>query len=210
MRAKETVAQVTHVRHGKPDFPMDRIYCDSKEDPPLNPVGVEQARFAAAFFCDEQVDAIYASPCQRTLMTAEIIAAEVGKPIAVVERLKERKFGIWEGLYFEEIARNYPEEQLAWKKDPIGFSPEGAETMDELVCRVKSEIDKIVARHLGERVLIVSHVGPIRVSLVDALGMPVANYRQLTIDYGSMSRVDYGRRQNNLMYMNAVNRFASP
>ena len=62
----------------------------------------------------------------------------------------------------------------------------------------------IVEAHPGELIVIVMHVGPIRMCVTDALGMPLKAYRQLTIDYGSLTRIDYGKRQNNLIYMNRV------
>lgn len=202
MREKEKTARVIFVRHGKTDFPVDRIYCDDREDPELNADGVEHARCAAAFLQNQAVRAIYASPAQRTLATAQTIADATGASLQLNEALRERPFGIWDGLYFEEIARDYPADYQAWKEDPIGFVPAGGESIIALADRVSQQIAKLVARHPGEVIVVVSHVGPIRVSIAEAIGMPVALYRQLTVDYGSLSAVDFGRKQNNLAYMN--------
>jgi broad specificity phosphatase PhoE len=68
--------------------------------------------------------------------------------------------------------------------------------------RVTGAVREIVARHPGELLVVVAHVGPIRMCLADALSMPLEAYRRLTVDYGSLSRIDYGRKQNNLIYMN--------
>lgn len=206
MRDKEQATAVIFVRHGQADFPGDRLYCDDREDPVLTADGERQARHAAELLAGQTVDAVYASPMCRTRSTAAPIVAATGAPLRIDERLRERPFGIWDGLYFDDIARDYPEGFQAWKADPVDYVPEGGETITDHMARVRAAVTAIVAAHPGGLVVIVAHVGPIRMCLTDALCMPLAAYRRLTIDYGSLSRVDYGRRQNNLIYMNFYRR----
>src|SRR5690554_7638360 len=108
MRDKELTTGVIFVRHGRADFPSDRLYCDDREDPVLTEDGVRQARHAADLLAGQPVDAVYASPMCRTRSTAEPIVEATGAPLRIDERLRERPFGIWDNLYFEEIARDYP------------------------------------------------------------------------------------------------------
>lgn len=202
MREKEKTTTVIFVRHGQADFPHDRLYCDEREDPPLTPEGLLQAQRAAALLEGQTVDLIYSSPMLRTRATAEQIAARCGTQVIFDPKLKERPFGIWDGLFFDEIAREYPEQFQSWKKDPVSFVPEGGEPIHAHMERVKSALQQVIDAHRGQRIVVVSHVGPIRMCLTDALQMPLTSYRRLTIDYASVSRVDYGSRQNNLVYMN--------
>lgn len=202
MREKEPTTQVIYVRHGKTDFPTDRIYCDDREDPPLNAEGVTQARFAGELLRGQAVDAIYASPSSRTRMTAEEIARVTGAAVIEDGALRERRFGVWEGLYFNEISQQFAHEYDLWRQDPVHYTPEGGETIDELLRRVTSAVAGFAKDHRGGTILVVSHVGPIRVCLTHALKIPVLWYRQLRIDYGSLTRVDYGEQQNNLVYAN--------
>lgn len=206
MREKESSTCVIFVRHGKADFPHDRLYCDEREDPPLTEEGLLQAQHAATLLEKQQIDAVYSSPLLRTRTTAELIADRASVPVLFNSKLKERPFGIWDGLYFDEIARDYPEQFQAWKRDPISFVPEGGETINAHKERVKSALMEIIANHRGQRIAVVSHVGPIRMWITDALDMPLTAYRRLTIDYASITRVDYGAKQNNLMYMNISNK----
>lgn len=208
MREKEPATRVIYVRHGQADFPHDRLYCDDREDPPLAAAGERQALEAAGLLRNAQVDVIYASPMQRTLSTAQAIVEATGAPMHTHEQLKERPFGIWDGLYFDEIARDYPEDFQAWKADPVNFVPEGGETIKDHARRVTSAIAEILERHRGQLVIVVAHVGPIRMCVTHALNMPLAGYRQLSIDYGSLTRIDYGRKQNNLVYLNYHRRHA--
>lgn len=202
MREKESAARVIFVRHGVTDFPTNRIYCDDREDPALNAEGLEHARNAAALLVRHRVDVIYASPSLRTRTTADEIAKATGREVHYRPALRERRFGIWDGLYFDEIERQYPDDYRAWKGDMAGYTPPGGETIEDLRQRVGAELATIVATHPQQTVVVVSHVGPIRVCIADALNIPLAWYRQLRIDYGSLTRVDYGRTQNNLVYAN--------
>ena len=206
MREKEKSTRVIYVRHGKADFPYDRLYCDDREDPALAEEGVTQAEGAARLLQEEDVDVIYASPMLRTRKTAEAIIKTTGVPLHTHPGLKERPFGIWDGLFFDDIARDYPDEFKAWKQDPVHFVPDGGETIRDHMVRVTSAVAEIVERHPGEMVVIVAHVGPIRMCVTDALQMPLEAYRRLTIDYGSLTRVDYGKRQHNLIYLNRRSR----
>ena len=80
MREKEKSTTVIFVRHGKTDFPLDRIYCDEQEDPPLNSEGLEHARHAAALLQGLGIDVIYVSPYRRTRMTANEIVRATDAP----------------------------------------------------------------------------------------------------------------------------------
>ncbi len=202
MREKEAATRIIYVRHGLTDFPNKRIYCDDREDPALNEQGMRHAQDAAALLAQQPVDAIYASPSRRTRMTADEIAKMAGVGIIEVEALRERRFGIWDGLYFHEIEQRYPEEYQAWKRDPAGYTPEGGETMEVLLRRTGAEIARIVQAHPEQTVVVVSHVGPIRVCVSEAMKIPLAWYRQLRIDNGSLTCIDYGRSQNNMIYAN--------
>ena len=202
MREKESATRIIYVRHGLTDFPSNRIYCDDREDPALNSEGAQHAQDAADLLARQKVDAIYASPSLRTRSTAETIAKSTGIKIQFVPDLRERRFGVWDGLYFEEIERDFPDEYRAWKRDIAGYTPRGGETMEALQRRTGVEISRIVTRHPKETIVVVTHVGPIRVCVADALKIPLEWYRQLRIDYGSLTCIDYGRNQNNLIYTN--------
>lgn len=206
MREKEKATRLIFVRHGRADFPHDRLYCDDREDPALTPEGELQARHAATLLGGQEIAAIYASPMQRTLSTAAPILETTAAALQVHAGLRERPFGIWDGLYFDDIARDYPEDFRAWKADPVYFVPAGGEAINDHMARVRQAVRDIIAAHEGQTVVVVAHVGPIRMCLTDALSMPLEAYRRLTVDYGSLSCIDYGRRQNNLIYMNLYDR----
>jgi broad specificity phosphatase PhoE len=202
MRFKEPSTSIYFIRHGKTDFPTDRIYCDDREDPALNKEGQAQAQNTAQALKDVEFDTIFASPAQRTMMTARAIAEGRACDIRTSESLRERRFGLWEGLFFSEIEQQYPEDYLAWKQDKVNYTPEGGETIPDLVQRLQSALDGIIQDNKGEKIAVISHVGPIRMAVTRAFDMPLSMYRQITIDYASITRIDYGKTANNLIYSN--------
>ncbi|MDX1811687.1 MAG: histidine phosphatase family protein [Gammaproteobacteria bacterium] len=205
MRNKEKSTNIYFVRHGQTDFPTDRIYCDDREDPELNKNGLYQASHAANYLKDKELSAIYASPAKRTQMTASAISQVSGVLVKTDNRWVERRFGIWEGLFFQEIEEKFPEQYLAWKKDKVRYTPEKGETIEDVRNRLTGSLETLVQRHSGENIAVVSHVGPIRIAVCDAMAIPLGNYRQLRIDYASVSRIDYGQTLNNLITLNYIN-----
>ena len=202
MRNKEKSTSIVFLRHGQTDFPTNRIYCDDVEDPALNVNGLAQAKSTALSFIDSNIKKIYCSPAKRTLMTAKEVVSITGAELEVVPEWVERRFGEWEGLYFNDIEERFSAAYSEWKQDMVGYTPKGGETINDVVARLKGGLQRIVSRHMEEDILIVTHVGPIRISLCRAMGIPLANYRQIRVDYASKSRIDYGETRNNLIYLN--------
>lgn len=202
MRNKEKSTDIVFLRHGQTDFPTNRIYCDDIEDPALNEHGLMQAKSTAQSFKNVKLAKIYCSPAKRTMMTANEVVAVTGVEVEIVPEWVERRFGEWEGLYFAEIEENHPNEYAKWKQDMVGYTPKGGETINDVVVRLSAGLKRIKSQHLGENILIVTHVGPIRISLCGAMDIPLTNYRQIRIDYASKSRVDYGKTRNNLIFLN--------
>jgi len=205
MRTKEKSTNIVFLRHGQTNYPTNRIYCDDVEDPALNENGLLQAKSAAIELNTQNIQKIYCSPAKRTMMTAKEVVAISGVELEIVPEWVERRFGTWEGMYFEEIEEKFPDEYLKWKQDKVNYTPENGETITDVRDRLEKGLKRIAQKHVGENILIVTHVGPIRISLCQAMCIPLENYRQLRIDYASMSRVDYGKTLNNLIFLNQYN-----
>ena len=204
MREREKSTTIYLIRHGKPDFPSDRIYCDAQEHPDLTEEGRNQAESGAEYLAEQEIEAIYSSPLSRTLQTAEYLANKSGISLKTETDLQERAFGIWDGLTFVEIEQQYPTEYQAWKQDQVGFTPPGGETMREVSARVERCLQAIIERHKGRSVAIFTHMGPIRLAVTQAFEIPMTQYRQIRVDYAGISRIDYGVSRNNLMFLNRI------
>lgn len=202
MRNKEKSTNIYFLRHGQTDYPLDRIYCDDKEDPALNVEGVFQAKAASIALKPTEISKIYASPAKRTQMTAHECSGVLGLPVHTLPAWIERRFGVWEGLRFNEIEEQHPHDYLKWKRDPVGYTPIGGETIPDVQRRLSASLKALIATHIGETILIVSHVGPIRICLCESLSIPIENYRQIRVDHAGISRIDYGETRNNIIKIN--------
>lgn len=147
-------------------------------------VGVDlsdEGRWQAARLGDrlrhEDLAAIYCSPLARTMETARIIAESCGLTIETRDGLREISHGRWEGLTRSEVETRYRDEYAAWEEDPFTFAPEGGESGVAVLARVLPVIREIVTRHVGTRVLVVSHKATLRLALSSFLGFDARGYR---------------------------------
>jgi len=135
--------------------------------------------------------AVYCSDLSRAIKSAELIAQPYSVKPVIVPALRERSFGIWEGMSFEEIKEKYPEEFTAWAGNPLAFSPMEGESTMEVKDRVINAMDAIIQNHSGERVAIVSHGGVIRVILCHILGVPLENIFRVEQDYAALNIIEF-------------------
>jgi phosphoserine phosphatase len=129
---------------------------------------VEEASELASALESIPFTAVYTSPLQRALETAQAVASTHGLVPMEVDDLREIDLGEVEGLVFDQYPATLQAELLS---KPLTVRFPGGETYDELRARVCRAVDSIVATHDGESVLIVTHAGSIRAALAFWLGM---------------------------------------
>lgn len=135
--------------------------------------------------------AVYCSPLVRAKSSAELIAApHAGVRPTVIADLRERHFGVWEGMSFSEIKAAYPDDFAAWAADPVQFSPTGGESTLEVAQRAVAAIEAILARHSGQRLAVVAHGGVNRVILCHFLGLPLANIFRIEQDLACFNVIE--------------------
>ncbi len=135
--------------------------------------------------------AIYCSGLSRAVQSAGIIAEQFGLVPIQVADLKERSFGIWEGMTFSEIREQYPREFSSWAGNPLAYSPIGGETTLEVRDRVIKVIGEIVENHAGEEIAVVAHGGVNRIILCHILGMPLENIFRIEQDYTALNIIEF-------------------
>lgn len=106
-------------------------------------------------------DSVYVSPYRRTRQTSERVMAEYSSPpgeLIIEERLREKEFGILEGLTKHGIATLRPEEHERRKQlGKYYYRPPGGESYPDVNLRVHSFLGTLVREHAGDRVLVVTH-----------------------------------------------------
>ena len=163
--SSERLTQVTLLRHGESEKNTLKMYDDSPTTYPLTRLGKKQANDAAQNIQKAGgVDFIYASPVRRARETAEIVAAVLGKEVVIDEDLREVNSGEWDGKHEDDavvLAERAGRNALSseeYYRDKRGKTGESWEDVEK---RMKGALARILARHKGERVLVVSHEGPL-------------------------------------------------
>lgn len=162
-----SATRIIAVRHGETAWNVEtRI--QGQLDIDLNMRGRWQAERVADALADEAIDAIYASDLLRAKTTALTIAAKALSPRAGEVRLhtglRERGFGIFEGLTYAQISNDWPEESRRWRQRDPNFAPVGGESLVQLRQRVAATLYALASQHLGEQIVLVAHGG-----IMDAL-----------------------------------------
>jgi len=153
----------------------------------LNERGVAQAQATARRLRDSSISALYSSDLERAYHTARIIAAATGNEIVLDERLRERHYGVFQGLRQTEIETRYPdiqEKRRSWDPD---YTIPGGESTRELYQRVVVCIIEIAERHPGETVVITTHGGALGVLFRHVLGIPLDQPRRFWVRNASLN-----------------------
>jgi ribonuclease H / adenosylcobalamin/alpha-ribazole phosphatase len=176
------------LRHGQTALSVDRRFA-GRGDIPLTDLGREQADRAAAALADRGgVGAVVTSPLGRARETAEAVAQRTGAPLAVDEDFAETDFGSWEGLTFGEVMERWPEEMTAWLADAEA-APPGGESFAAVAVRVDAALDRLLSAYQGQKVVVVSHVTPIKTLACRALLAPTAALFRMHLDVASLTEV---------------------
>ena len=105
------------------------------------------------------MDAIYASDLRRAYETAQAVARGSGLAIVTDVGLRERGFGVFEGLTFKEIEQRWPDQSERWRRRDPDFSPEGGETLRDFFARTVETATRLAAAHSGQTIALVAHGG---------------------------------------------------
>jgi probable phosphoglycerate mutase len=156
--------EVFLVRHGESEpavagqvFPL----VDGHGDPALAPEGREQAERVAGRLAAQGIDAVYVTTLRRTAETAAPLAARLGIEPRVEPDLREVFLGDWEGGPFRHfVAEGHPAAVRMIQEERWDAIP-GAEPTGDFRARVRAGLERVVAGHADQRVVVVSHGGVI-------------------------------------------------
>lgn len=179
------------LRHGETPWNREEVF-RGHADVPLNERGRAQARALAAALAAEPLAAVYASPLQRALQTAQPVAAACGLEVQVDQRLTDLDFGEWEGVPLREAPQRWPELFARWEREPGTVVFPGGEGLPVVRERAMAAIAEIAARHRGETVAAVSHRVVTKVALLAMLGLDESHFWRIRQDNGCLNRVERG------------------
>ena len=177
------------VRHGETDA-VGKTIVGRMPGVHLNATGRAHARRLAQRLSRLPIRAIYSSPLERALETAEPVAASLDLAPHLTEDLSEVRCGGWEGAAIADL-----DQREDWRRFNAFCScvraPDG-ELMIEIQTRMVQQFESLCRRHSGETVAIFSHADPLRAALAHYLGIPLDLCLRIEISPASVSVLQIG------------------
>jgi 2,3-bisphosphoglycerate-dependent phosphoglycerate mutase len=183
-----TEAQTTIilVRHGQTKWNTELRF-QGHSDSPLSELGEHQARVLGERLAGLGVAVLYSSDLGRALRTAQLIAEATGHEVIVEPRLRERNFGIFEGLTIEEIETRHPQALALWRTRDPHYAIPGGENTSEIYERTVACLNELADRHAGQTVAAVSHGLALDAFYRHVAGIPLTEPRTLKLLNASLN-----------------------
>jgi broad specificity phosphatase PhoE len=181
------------LRHGQTASSRGNLFCGSI-DPGLTADGEEMAEEFAKAYVSTPWEAIYCSPKERAVLTAEPLANALQMKLHLRDGLQEINYGTWEGKDVATVDAEYHDDYLRWLADPGWNPPTGGESAMAIAARALAVVEEISQEHATGNVLVVSHKATIRILLCSLLGIDAGRFRyRLGMPVCSISIVEFGQ-----------------
>ncbi|WP_415759729.1 alpha-ribazole phosphatase family protein [Pseudomonas sp. LT1P18] len=131
-------------------------------------------------------DRLVSSPLQRCARFAEELGTQLGLPVQLDKDLQELHFGAWEGQSAAALMETDAEALGLFWADPYSFTPPQGESVVEFSTRVLAAVERLQAAYAGERVLLISHGGVMRLLLAQARGLPREQLLNVDVGHGAL------------------------
>lgn len=177
------------IRHAATTLEPGR--CCGSLDVGLSDEGREQARRLAEALGGLELAALYTSPLERARHTAAAIADRHNLAPNELRGLAEIDFGKLEGRRFEEIAATHPDVYATWMSQPTEVDFPAGERFADFARRVRETTRDIRLAHEREAIAVVSHGGPVRIVVADALAMPPRALFRIDQSFAGLSVIDW-------------------
>jgi probable phosphoglycerate mutase len=180
---------VLFIRHGENEWTKTHKLAGRTPGVHLNKYGRKQAKALGKRLADVKLEAIYASPLERTLETAEAIAKHHDLEVQTHPGLLEVDYGQWTGKAIAKLAKEKSWQQVQFY--PSGASFPGGETMYQMQARFVQEVNHLVARHPGQTIAIVGHADLIKSAIAHYLGVHFDLFQRIVISTASITTVSF-------------------
>lgn len=144
------------IRHGETAWNRERRM-QGQTDTPLSDIGRAQAAAVGARLAQHPFDALYSSDLSRAYDTAAAISRASGREIRREPALRERTFGIFEGLTYSEMAERYPALHERFSQREPDYAVPGGESPRQFYERSLACLNAIAQAHAGQCVVVVTH-----------------------------------------------------
>lgn len=177
------------IRHGHTDW-ADKKLAGWLPDVHLNELGQKQAQELVERLKPIEITAIYSSPLDRTIETAQPLAKARGLKINRITNLGEVKYGDWQGQSLKVLAQK--KEWKSVQAAPSTFAFPNGESFREMQNRAVAAVEKIIVEHPKDTVLAFSHGDVIKVIVAYYSGIALDNFQRIVISPASISVIAVG------------------
>lgn len=188
------------IRHGENDWVGTHRLAGRTNGVHLNDKGREQSVKLAEQLANQPISAIYSSPLERCLQTAEPVAAALGQQVIQEPGLLEVDYGAWQGGDLRELSKT-PEWQSV-QHFPSTFRFPGGETLHQTQSRAVWTIDHIVQAHPNQLIALFSHGDVIRTTLAHYMGIPLDLFQRIIINTASISALAFHNGKPAVLFTN--------
>ncbi|MEJ5278089.1 alpha-ribazole phosphatase family protein [Pseudomonas sp. MYb541] len=144
------------------------------------------AQMRAAVMEQGPWDRLVSSPLQRCARFAEELGAQLKLPVILEKDLQELHFGAWEGQSAAALMETDAEGLGLFWADPYRFTPPEGEPVSAFSDRVLGAVARLHQAYAGERVLLISHGGVMRLLLAQARGLPREQLLNVEVGHGGL------------------------
>jgi len=192
------------IRHGENNWTETHKLAGRADGVHLNGYGQQQAIALGKRLAQTNLQAIYASPLERTMETASYIAQH-HKGLAVTPNpdILEVDYGTWTGKPIKELAK-----LEAWKT--VQYYPSGAcfpdgETMYHMQARMVQAINSLVQQHPEQTIALVGHADLIKAAIAHYLGVHFDLFQRIMISTASMTTINFYEMGPRVICVNDTN-----
>jgi probable phosphomutase (TIGR03848 family) len=189
------------IRHAVNDFVKTGKLAGWTPEVHLNEEGVAQANALGDRLRDAPLKALYASPLERTVETAEAIQQyHTHLTIQHNREIGEVQYGDWEGKEIAALRRRKMWGVVQEYPSRARF-PKG-EAMRDVQTRAVNEIERLVTQHPRQMIVIVSHADLIKMVIAHYLGMHLDNFQRIVVSPASITTIQLGHSRPFLVTIN--------
>lgn len=188
------------VRHASNDYTKEGRLAGWIPGVHINAQGQREADELARRLSKLPIEAIYSSPLERAVDTANAIAACHRLTVEIREGLGEGNVGEWTGKTIKELQATDLWKAIQTK--PVGVNPPGGESIDQVQARMVSEFERIRGAHSEGLVVIVSHADPLKAAISHYLGWDLNLFQRIAISPASASVLLLEDEKSQLLLLN--------
>jgi probable phosphoglycerate mutase len=189
------------IRHGETDYNKKMLIAGRLNDVHLNKKGRQQALVLAETLARAPIKAIYASPLERTMETAQPLAGALNLKVKSVPGLLETDCGEWQGQSIRKLRRLKIWRSL--QQHPSLFAFPGGESIPECQHRIVRALETIRQKHdPKDLIACFSHSDPLKQLIAFYLGLSLDAFQRLTISTASISAMNISDHGAQLIMLN--------